>query len=72
MKNSIGLKSSYARSNFKKKKKKKKNCMELEFLELEFHLNCMKLIETKKLHENARYRALKRRYRALKCHYRAP
>ena len=35
MKNSLGLKSSYAWSNLKKKKKK--NCMELEFMELEFH-----------------------------------
>ena len=30
-----------------KKNLKKKNCMELEFRELEFHLNCMKVIETK-------------------------
>ena len=38
MKNSLGLKSSYAQPNLKKKKKKKKEkSMELEFMELEFH-----------------------------------
>ena len=54
-------------------KKKKKNCIELNFMEIEFQNATIGLPQPAmgQSHLGKKNFARKRRYRALKCHYRA-